>query len=220
VPRDGTSRTWYLVRHGETEWNAASRMQGHLDSQLTPLGRIHARSSGELLERLGVDLMFASPLGRVRETVAIVSEHVSLSAIFDDRLREWSAGEWSGELIAELPMKWPDVWATWDADRYHQRPPGGENFLDLIDRAGSFLKDAASITGERVAIIAHGFFNRALASVLLNLSPLDTMRIDQPNDTVMRIVVRNGQPIAEHFVNGEGPRPGLPARQSLTPQSM
>lgn len=86
-----SSRTWYLVRHGETEWNAASRMQGQLDSPLTSLGRQHARTSGRLLARLGVDTVFASPLGRVRETLAILSEHVTVTSAFDDRLKEWSA---------------------------------------------------------------------------------------------------------------------------------
>jgi broad specificity phosphatase PhoE len=66
-------RTWYLVRHGETEWNASSRMQGQLDSPLTPLGRDHALNSARLLARLGVDVAFASPLGRARETVEIIS---------------------------------------------------------------------------------------------------------------------------------------------------
>ena len=73
------SRTWYLGRHGETAWNASGRMQGQLDSALTARGREHASSSGRLLARLGVDAMFASPLGRVRETLALVAEHVAVA---------------------------------------------------------------------------------------------------------------------------------------------
>ncbi len=166
-----TCRTWYLVRHGETEWNATSRMQGQLDSRLTALGREHAKGSARLLARLGVDSVIASPLGRVRETIAIMMAEVSLTAVFDDRLKEWSAGDWSGELYAEIGDKWPAEWAEWKADRYNARSPGGENFVDLADRARNFLADVPAGPDERIAIVAHGFINRALAGTLLSLSP-------------------------------------------------
>jgi broad specificity phosphatase PhoE len=205
-----SSRTWYLVRHGETEWNAIARMQGQLDSPLTARGREHARGSGELLARLGVDAVFASPLGRVRETLAILAEHVPLPPSFDDRLVEWSAGDWSGALDAELPERWPHEWAAWTADRYNQRSPGGENFVDLAARARSFVAAADRGASERVAVVAHGFFNCALAEVLLGLSPTDTMRIHQANDTIIRILVTDGVPSVDHFIGGVGPAPGLP----------
>lgn len=207
-------RTWYLVRHGETEWNAASRIQGQLDSRLTTLGREHARSSARLLARLGVDVVFASPLGRVRETLAIIAEDVPLPTTFDDRLKEWSAGDWSGERHADLARKWPSEWAAWDADRYSVRSPGGENFADLADRARAFLAEAATAPGERVAIIAHGFMNRALAFVLLSLPPADMLRIRQSNDTVIRIIEGHDAPAVDHFAGGQGPLPGLPAGAS------
>ena len=206
------SRTWYLVRHGETEWNAASRIQGQLDSHLTPLGRAQARDSALLLARLGVDAVFASPLGRVRETVAIIDQDVALPATFDDRLKEWAAGDWSGERHADLAHKWPDEWAAWDADRYAVRSPGGENFADLIARARAFLADAATAPGDRVALIAHGFMNRALACVLLSLSPADMLNIRQSNDTVIRIVERGHASVADHFSGLVGPVPGLPMK--------
>ncbi|HEU0030371.1 MAG TPA: histidine phosphatase family protein [Kofleriaceae bacterium] len=205
-----SSRTYYLVRHGQTEWNAIARMQGQLDSCLTALGREHARATGRLLARLGVDSVFASPLGRVRETLAIVAEHVRAAPVFDDRLMEWSAGAWSGELYADLPQRWPDAFAAWLADRYHQRSPGGENFADLVVRARSFLETAHQSAGERIAIVAHGFLNRALAEVLLGLSPAETLQIRQANDIVIRITVTDGARAVDHFVGGDGPIAGLP----------
>jgi broad specificity phosphatase PhoE len=205
-----SSRTWYLVRHGETEWNASARMQGQLDSRLTALGREHASMSGRLLARLGVDAVFASPLGRVRETLAILAQHVTVSPVFDDRLMEWSAGVWSGELYSELPNRWPNEWAAWTADRYSQRSPGGENFADLAGRARSFVEAANRAPGERVAVVAHGFLNRALAEVLLGLSPVETIQIRQANDIVIRVVVTDAVSSVAHFVDGVGPAPGLP----------
>jgi broad specificity phosphatase PhoE len=203
-------RTWYLVRHGETEWNAISRMQGQLDSPLTLLGREHARASGRLLAVLGVDAMFASPLGRVRETMAIIEEAVPLPVTFDDRLKEWSAGIWSGEFHSDLRHKWPEHWAEWDADRYTYRPPGAENLFDLTERARAFFDDIRHLPAARIAIVAHGFMNRALAGVLLSLSPREMLAIRQANDTVIRITTGEGAPAVDHFVHGAGPRAGLP----------
>jgi len=203
-------RTWYLVRHGETEWNAISRMQGQLDSPLTALGREHARASGRLLARLGVDALFASPLGRVRETMASITEAVPLPVTFDDRLKEWSAGIWSGELHADLRHKWPEHWAEWDADRYSYRPPGAENLFDLTERARAFFSDIQHQPAARVAIVAHGFMNRALAGVLLSLTPREMLGIRQANDTLIRIVTGGGVPAADYFMDGDGPRQGLP----------
>ena len=202
------SRRWYLVPHGATEWNAGSRVQGQWDSSLTPRGREQARTTGRVLANLGVDVLFASPLGRVRETLALIAEHVSVAPVFDDRLKEWSAGAWSGELYADLPARWPEDWAAWVADRYHRRAPGGENFADLAVRARSFLDVATATPAERVAIVAHGFLNRALAEVLLGLTPDESIQINQRNDTVIRIRAA----VADHLVGDSAPVPGLPIK--------
>lgn len=209
-------RVWYLVRHGETEWNAIGRMQGQLDSVLTSRGREQALASAALLQRFGVDTLFASPLGRVRETLDIMRDDVPIAPVFDDRLKEWSSGAWSGQRHAEVEAKWPIEWAAWKADRYNYRSPGGENFIDLIDRARAFFSDTLQPPGHRTAIVAHGFMNRALAAVLLSLEPEDMLRIRQGNDTIIRVVGEEGARSVDHFVGAEGPFPGLPVE---APQS-
>jgi len=131
--------------------------------------------------------------------------------MFDDRLKEWSAGEWSGELYADIRHKWPDHWATWDADRYATRSPGGESFVDLVERSQAFVADARVRPGARIAVIAHGFLNRALATVLLSLSVEEMLRIRQGNDTVIRISERASGASVDYFLDGNGPRAGLPS---------
>jgi len=202
-------RTWYLVRHGETEWNSEGRMQGRLDSRLSARGREQAVRTGEVLGRLGVDHLFASPLGRVRETLALFAPHVTLEPVFDDRLVEWSAGDWSGRLYREIRLEMPDDYAAWQADLYNVRSPGGENFADLHARATAFFDEAQRLAHERIAIVAHGFMNCALAARLLGLSPDETLAIRQDNDTIFRVVTNNGSTIADHFAAGDGPFPGL-----------
>jgi broad specificity phosphatase PhoE len=211
------TRTIYIVRHGETEWNAASRMQGQLDSPLTARGRAQMAAVGELLARLGVDAFVASPLGRVRQSLAILNASLALPVQFDDRLQEWSAGEWSGELYAEIGGKWPDAWAAWQADRISAASPGGENFLDLRARAGAFLDDmAAAASHARVAVVAHGFLNRALSTALLDLPPPEMLRVSHANDTVIRVLMENGTAVADHFAGSVGPIEGLPLARPTT----
>ena len=210
--RHGSSlgRTWYLLRHGETEWNRASRLQGQLDSALTDAGRDQARASAALLSRLGVDVLYASPLGRAQETVALMREQLTQPVIVDDRLKEWSGGDWSGELHADIRVKWPAEWAAWDADRYANRSPGGESFGDLVNRATSFFADVARSPFTRIAIVGHGFMNRALATVLLSLNPAEMLAIRQGNDTMIRVTAESGRRRVEYFIGDDGPRPGLP----------
>ena len=202
-------RVWYLVRHGETEWNAEGRMQGRLDSRLSARGREQAARTGEVLGRLGVDHIFASPLGRVRETLALFAPHVTLTPIFDDRLVEWSAGDWSGRLHREIQQETPDDYAAWQADLYNVRSPGGENFADLDARAAAFFDEAGRVAHERIAIVGHGFMNRALAGRLLGLSPDETLAIRQDNDTIFRVSTDKGTTAADHFAGGDGPFPGF-----------
>ena len=184
-------------------------MQGRLDSRLSARGREQAARTGEVLSRLGVDHIFASPLGRVRETLALFAPHLTLEAVFDDRLVEWSAGDWSGRLYRDIKNDTPDDYAAWQADLYNVRSPGGENFADLDVRAAAFFDDASLVAHERIAIVGHGFLNRALAGRLLRLSPDDTLAIRQDNDTIFRVVMNNGSAVADHFAGGEGPFPGL-----------
>ncbi len=194
-------------------------MQGQWDSPLTARGREQARVSAALLARLGVDRICASPLGRVRETLAIFEETMAAPIIFDDRLKEWSAGLWSGECYADLPDKWPQEFAAWKADRYHCRSPEGENFADLIERARSFFHDHPIGPGTRAAIVAHGFLNRALAAVLLSLTPEQMLAIRQVNNAIVRVVMDHGVYTVDHFVGEDGPYAGLPGEVAQTAES-
>ena len=139
--------------------------------------------------------------------------------MFDARLQEWSAGAWSGELYEDVKTKWPGEWAAWHADRYVNRSPGGENFKDLFDRARSFFWDVTPTApdGSHTAIVGHGFMNKALAAVLLSLTPDEALSIHQTNDAIIRVVEHDNGPAVDHFVAGDGPFDGLPSHIRPTP---
>ena len=128
----------------------------------------------------------------------------------DDRLKEWSSGDWSGMLYADIAVERPDEWAAWTADQYGYRPPNGENFQDLEVRANSFLADAAEHDAQTVAVFAHGFIIRVTVGQLAGLTPDDVLSVKQANDVVIRVRETEDGKVIDHFIAGNGPHAGLP----------
>lgn len=204
-----TARTLLLARHGQTEWNVERRMQGRFDSPLTALGRRQAETNGKFLGRQNIGRIYASPLGRVRATLKIMAPHLNAPVQFDDRLTEWDSGEWSSHLYNELSWRWPEEFTRWEANRFHERPPGGENYPDMMARAQNILDAIARDPTPNVAIVSHGMLGRALLGVLLDLPETEVLRIRQRNDIIIRVSYVP-RATAEHFVSGKGPRPHVP----------
>ncbi|AXB47763.1 histidine phosphatase family protein [Amycolatopsis albispora] len=158
-----------LWRHGETDYNAAGRMQGHLDSALTQVGWNQARFAAPALARFSPELVIASDLHRATDTATVLTEAIGVPLRIDKRLRETHLGEWQGLTGAEVDAKYPgerDLWrtdATW-------APPGGESRVDVADRAYEVVADLmAADAGHTVLLAAHGGLITALTARLLGL---------------------------------------------------
>lgn len=166
----------YFIRHGETDWNAEGRLQGQRDIPLNDLGRVQASECGGILASLGVrvdDLAYrSSPLSRAVETMERVREAAGLHSVgyrSDDRLRELNFGEWEGLTWREAEARDPGIAGRRIADKWHVRPPGGENYVDLAARV-----EAAIATLDRPSVIvAHGGVGRALFRLRGGLSSAD-----------------------------------------------
>lgn len=207
------SLTLFLVRHGQTEWNVERRMQGQFDSALTAYGRRQANVNGRFLAEQGIEQIYASPLGRVRSTLEEIHPYLEAPVTFDDRLMEWNSGEWSSHLYTELHWRWPAEFAAWENDRFHVRPPNGENYLDMIERGKSAIDDIVKNGATTVAILSHGMIGRALCSHILGLDERTTLRIRQRNEIIIKLTM-GGSSMAEHFISGKGPLPGLPLEKA------
>src|SRR3569623_193897 len=85
-----------LVRHGETDWNAEGRLQGHTDRPLNDHGRRQAKEVAERLAGEGADAIYASDLLRAKETAEIVGERRGVPVVVDADLREKNWGNWEG----------------------------------------------------------------------------------------------------------------------------
>ena len=185
-------QTIYLVRHGETDWNRAGRVQGHLDSPLTLLGREQARRAGlalaVLLEGEPPFLLLASPLGRAAASAALIIEalgHPLADQRLDDRLKEISWGRWEGLTRAEIAARDADLWRWREADPWQRPPPGGESHAMLADRARSWLESVANLP--RLIVVGHGAWGRALRGVYQRLTPDEAMALDEPQDALFRL---------------------------------
>ena len=150
-----------LVRHGQTDWNRARRIQGSTDIPLNETGRADARSAAGLLEGLTHHSIYASPLVRAKETAEIISAELGLGApalVPDMREREFGEGE--GMLVSEYIEKYGD-WLS--------EVPGAETLDGVADRAllalDAIARDArrrSAPVAESVIVVTHGGVIRSL----------------------------------------------------------
>ncbi|MFI9454490.1 histidine phosphatase family protein [Amycolatopsis sp. NPDC052450] len=164
-------RRLVLWRHGETDYNAAGRMQGHLDSALTPVGWNQARFAVPALARFSPDLVIASDLRRATDTATVLTEAIGVPLRIDKRLRETHLGEWQGFTGQQVDESYPGERARWRVDATWA-PPGGESRVDVAERAMEVVADLDqpnSDAGDAVLLATHGGLIIALTAKLLGL---------------------------------------------------
>ncbi|MBZ8119403.1 histidine phosphatase family protein [Roseovarius sp. LXJ103] len=156
---------WFL-RHGQTEWNLARRIQGGLDSPLTDLGLAQARMQARLMVPIIPQVLaagggiYVSPLGRAQQTAALALPGVQWCD--DPRLSEIDTGAWEGALKAGLPE------GSSELDTYTSAP-GGEGWEGLEARVAAFLSDLDA----PAIIVAHGMLGQVLRGQVMGLSRTD-----------------------------------------------
>jgi probable phosphoglycerate mutase len=146
-----------LMRHGETDWNTAGRLQGQSDTPLNALGRVQAQRAAQRLAREPVTAVYASDLARAFETASIIGQALGLGVRTSQRLRERRYGAWEGLTALEIQARYPEGFAAWRARSMDFAPPGGETRTQLLSRALSELHTIASRhPGEVVVVVTHG----------------------------------------------------------------
>jgi len=169
----------YHVRHGQTDWNVQSRLQGRRDIPLNAHGRQQAMRSGEILRdllarhgRTATDCDYiASPLGRARETMELVRSRLELAPQpypIEMALTEISFGDWEGMTFEELETREPGAFAAREADNWWFLPPGGENYAEVAHRVWDWY---GSLQNDTI-VAAHGGTARALMALLDIMEPV------------------------------------------------
>ena len=161
VPMHGTT-TLFLVRHGETDWNAEGRWQGQTDVPLNPRGREQAREVAGRLRSAGLASIASSDLLRARTTAEIVAAELGLAVShLDAALRERRFGCFEGLTREEVLARYPEAWARYVADP-GPAPPGGESRDELLGRLLPAVTSAAARLPGPVLVVMHGGAMRAL----------------------------------------------------------
>ena len=146
-----------MVRHGETKWNAEMRIQGHKDSPLTEVGLRQAEAVAARLSREKLDAIYASDLGRVRQTVEPLIKATGLTPKYDEALRERNYGEFEGKTLEELEVEFPGQFGKLRTGNPHGVPPGGESLAQFHSRIAAALEQIAQeAAGKTVAVMVHG----------------------------------------------------------------
>lgn len=168
----------YLIRHGQTDWNLAHRIQGKKDVPLNETGRQQAKLLAEGMKNRPVEKVFTSQMLRARETAEILadSQHVPLYLV--KGLEEIHYGEWEGLTWEEIEKKFPEEYEKRQENLADHRPPGGENQMDVVERAvratNAIRQDLSSSHATSAAVVSHGMTICCILFWLLrNSSDLD-----------------------------------------------
>lgn len=170
-------RRLVMLRHGQTDFNLGSRMQGQLDTELSELGRTQAVAAAEVLGKLQPLLVVSSDLHRAYDTAVRLGERTGLQVRVDARLRETHLGDWQGLTHADIDAEAPGARLAWREDAAWA-PHGGESRVDVAARSVPLVAElvsgesewgAAGEPGRPVVLVAHGGLIAALSAALLKL---------------------------------------------------
>jgi len=185
----------YVVRHGETDWNAQGRIQGHTDIPLNDRGRAQARAAAKHLSQCGLDAVFSSDLQRAVETSDIIrSACPTLPTVSrHPELRERDFGPISGRLIAEA-SKLRDSSVKSEADPTEwSGVPGVESDGKMADRVWSFVRPAVEAhAGKTVLLVTHGGVLRVMMYRVLEIDFGRPWRCVLANAAINLFEVRGG----------------------------
>ncbi|MGC3966725.1 MAG: histidine phosphatase family protein [Pirellulales bacterium] len=159
----------YVIRHGETTFNAEGRIQGQLDTKLSPLGKQQAEAIARALAHAELQAVFSSPLSRAFDTARPLAAAYGFEVRTDDRLKELNAGVFQNLLPAEMAEQHPEATARWKSHDPDYRIPDGESRRDMMIRGAAAFEAVFGCGLKRVAVVAHGGLLTAALKALLGI---------------------------------------------------
>jgi len=191
----------YLVRHGETVWNAERRIQGQSDSPLTEKGEQQARQVGERVKHLGITHIIASDLGRTRRTAEIIADACGCTVTLDPRLRELNMGVLEKRPLDGLTEEEEQWRATLVNGTEGGRIPEGESMTEMATRMHQALNACLDLpAGSRPLLVSHGMALGSLVSTILGLPAYAERRLRLRNCSISRVDHQQSAWLAEGWV--------------------
>jgi broad specificity phosphatase PhoE len=185
----------FLIRHAETDWNAARIFQGQMDSTLTARGLVQAEDLARRLAAEGISAVYSSDQGRAMRTAEVVARELRLTVMPAPELREIDCGDWTGRSYDEVRAGWPEQFGDWKERPHLHCMPGGESVAQVLQRGLSFVEEAwRRHPGESVCAITHHTIVRAVLCHLEGCPLSELWRGSrQPNCAVNLLEMRDGE---------------------------
>ena len=188
--------TFFIVRHGQTEWNIQKKTQGQKNSSLAQMGIEQAQKLAKRLRNFDVDYIYSSDLGRTIETSNIISSHLNKDITLDTGLREISFGDWEGLTISTIREKYSDTYKVWRTKPQEARIPGAENLIQARER----ILDCISKLNEKhdnsnILLVSHGMIIKILLVSLLGAELSNIYKLKQGNTSLNVIEYRDYGPV-------------------------
>ncbi|MBL0141232.1 MAG: histidine phosphatase family protein [Betaproteobacteria bacterium] len=183
-----------VVRHGQTQWNLASRIQGHTDSPLTPAGESQAEAIAQRLAKEPIDRLISSDLGRAWRTAQSIAARTGHAIFPDSRLRERNYGVAEGLTYGEVGVHYPEVFSRVRDTDPDYVVPGGESRRQHFERVrDAFESLARESEGRRIAVVCHGGVLAALYRHVCGIPVGATQAIPIPNASYNALLFEAGR---------------------------
>jgi broad specificity phosphatase PhoE/GNAT superfamily N-acetyltransferase len=179
---------FWLVRHGQTDWNVEGRYQGQSDIPLNPTGLEQARRLAQSLNGLSFDAIYSSDLARAHQTALEIARVVGKPVYVDRRLREICQGEWEGQKLEEIKANFGRIAPQSPRDPLNDRAPGGESTLEVAQRVAQCAMEIADQQPYgKILIVSHGF---ALATLICQAHgiPLERVYTRIPDNAAPEVI--------------------------------
>lgn len=166
----------FLVRHGETDWNIESKIQGQTDIALNEKGRQQAKElAGELACREpAIQVIYTSCQLRARQTASIIGEALGIVPVAAKGLEEISLGKWEGYTWRQVREVFAEDYQLWQSNRRYQVPPMGESYQQLLDRLIPAIDNIISREDENTLVVTHSGVIMTLLSYVYD-TPFEDM---------------------------------------------
>lgn len=155
----------YIVRHGETEWNTAKKLQGWKNSDLTKKGIRGAKLLRKRLEDINFDYIYSSPQTRALETAEYIKKEDEKLIILDE-IKEMGFGEWEGLEKENLEIQYREEYYNFWNKPHMYKTSGGESFEELYKRIEVGLNKIIKNGGENVLLVSHGVVIKSIQSMV------------------------------------------------------
>ena len=190
------ANTFYIVRHGQTNWNILGKTQGHGNSDLTAKGIEQATELAESIVNYPIDYIYSSDLGRAVQTAQILGDKLNIKVKETEALREMGFGEWEGLLIDEIKTNYASVYTTWRNEPHLAQIPGGETLHLIKDRVDSFIQSLnEKYDNKHILLVTHSVTVRVMLLAFLNSGMENIYRIKQDNTALNIVEYRDYGPV-------------------------